>query len=85
MKKYHQTKGAFLLLDDPWLYLDIGDFVEVPHVEAIIDGTYVCQDNTDTEVKMFLRHLQIPKTVSDKDPPTLMSLAAYREYFKIVK
>ena len=83
--KYHQTKGACLLLDDPWLYLDIRDFSEVPQIKAIIDGTYVCLNNTDPAVKTFLRHLQRPTTFSDKEPHTLMSLVAYREYWKTVK
>ena len=39
----------------------------------------------DPTVKKFLRHLQCPWTVSDKEPPTLMSLAAYRESCKIFK
>ena len=62
-KKYHQTKGACLLLDDPRLYRDIGDFGEGKQVEAIMDGTYVCLDNTHQSVKTFLRHLQYPNTV----------------------
>ena len=85
LKKYHQTVGDFLWLDDSRLYSYIRDFGEFPQVEAILDSTYVCPDNTDPEVKTLLRHLQGPTTVSDKGPPTLMILAAYREYWKIVK
>ena len=51
LKKYHHTKVYLPLLDDLWLYQYIGDFGEVPNVEAILDGTYVCPDNTDQEVK----------------------------------
>ena len=32
LEKYHHNEGAFPLLDDPWLYIDIGYFVEVPQV-----------------------------------------------------
>ena len=42
VKNYHQTKVAYSVLDDPQLYLDIGDFDEGPQVEVILDGTYVC-------------------------------------------
>ena len=70
MKKHHHTEGACLLLDEPWLYLDIRDLSEGSHVEAIIDGTNVCQDNTNPAVKTCLRQLQLPTTVSDKQPPT---------------
>ena len=65
-KKYHQTKGACLLLDDPRLYRDIGDFGEGKQVEAIMDGTYVCPDNTDQAVKAFLGNLQCQNNVSNK-------------------
>ena len=37
LEEYHHTEGSCPLLDDPWLYLDIGDFGEGPHVEDIID------------------------------------------------
>ena len=66
MKKYHHTKGAFPLFDDPRLYLNISDFGEGPQVEAILDGTYVCTDNKDPSVKTFLGHLQLSPTVSGK-------------------
>ena len=45
MKKYHHTKGAWPLLDDPCLYSDIGALGEVPQVEAVLDSTYVCPDD----------------------------------------
>ena len=51
LKKYDQTKGACPLFDDPQLYLYIGDFGEGPHVEAILDVTSFCPDNTYPEVK----------------------------------
>ena len=73
------------LLDDARLYRDIGDFGEVSQVETILDGKYVCPDNTNQSVKILLRHLQRPNTVSNKEPPTLMSLAAYRESWRVVK
>ena len=85
MKKYHHTKGACPLLNDPQLYLDIEAFGEGPHVEDILDNTDVCPDNIYPAVKTLLIHQQRPKTVSDKELPTLMSLAAYRESWKIVK
>ena len=85
LEKYHQDNGTWPLLDEPWLYLDSRAFGEGPHVEAILDGTYVCPDNTDPAVKTFLIHLQQPTTVSDKEPPTMLSLAAYRESWKIFK
>ena len=67
------------------MYLDIGAFVEVPHVEAILDGTYVCPNNTNQALNTFLRHLQRPNTVSNKEPSTLMSLATYIESWKTIK
>ena len=79
MKEYHHNEGAFSLLDDPRLYLDIRAFDEGSQVEAILNGTYVYPDNTNPPVKTFLRHLQRPTTVSDKEPPTLMSLSAYKQ------
>ena len=45
----------------------------------------MCPENTYLAVKTFLRHLKLPTTVSGKDPPTLMSLAAYRESWEIFK
>ena len=51
VKKYHQIEGSCMLLDDHQLYLVIGDFDEVPQVEAILDGTYVWPDDTYPEVK----------------------------------
>ena len=42
IKVFHQTKAALPLLDDPWLYLDIGYLGEGSLVEAIIYGKYVC-------------------------------------------
>ena len=30
LKEYHHTEGAWPLLDDPWMYLDIGDFDKGP-------------------------------------------------------
>ena len=66
LKKYHQTEGACPLLDDPCMYLDIRVFNEGPQVEDILYVTYVFPDNTNLEVKTFLRHLQCPKIVSDK-------------------
>ena len=51
VKKYHQIEGAFPLLDDTMLYLDIGDFGEGPQVEAIIYGMYVYPDDKDPEVR----------------------------------
>ena len=33
----------------------------------------------------FLRHLQHPPKIPGKEPPTLMSLAAYKESLKLVK
>ena len=77
-EKYHHTEGSCTLLHDPCLYWDIKALREVSQVEAILDGTYACPDNNYTSVKTFLRHLQRPATVSDKYPPTLMSLANYR-------
>ena len=53
LKKYHYTKGVCQWLDEPWLYLDIRYFGEGPRIESIIDGTYVCPDNTDPAVKTF--------------------------------
>ena len=85
LKKYHQTKGACPLLDESWIFRNIGAFGEGPQVEAILDGTYVCPDNYYQAMKTFLKHLQRPNTVSNKEPPTLMSLAAYRESWKTVK
>ena len=85
VKKYHQIKGACLLFDETRLYLDIRDFGEGPQVEAIMDGTYICPENTGPEVKKLLRNLQRSTTVSDKEPLTLMSLDAYRESCEIVK
>ena len=85
LKKYHQTKGAFPLLDDPLLYLDIGDFGDSPEVKAILYSTYVCPDNTNPAVKNILGHLQRPTTVSDKKPSTLGILDAYRESWEVVK
>ena len=35
--------------------------------------------------KKFLRQLQHPNTVSNKEPPTLTSLSDYREYWKRIK
>ena len=79
MKKYHQTKVACPLLHDIRLYLDIGDFGEGPHVEYIIDGKYVCPENTYPKVNTFIMHIQRQTTVSGKKPRTLMSLAIYRK------
>ena len=45
----------------------------------------MCPENTYLAVKTFLRHLKLPTTVSGKDPPTLMSLAAYRESWEVFK
>ena len=73
------------MLNDPQLYLDIGDLGEIPQEEAIIDRIYVYPNNNDPAVKKFLRHLQHPTTVSDKEPQTLMSIASYIESWKIVK
>ena len=70
------------MLNDPQLYLDIGDLGEIPQEEAIIDSIYVYPNNTDPAVKTFLRHLQHPTTVSDKEPQTLMSIATYIESLK---
>ena len=50
LKKYHQTKGTFPLLDDPRLYSDIGSLSEGPEVEALIYGLYVCPNDTEQEV-----------------------------------
>ena len=80
MKKYHQTKRAYQLLDEPWLYLDIGDFGEGPQVEYIVDGTYVCTDNTDPAVKKIVRHIQLPPTVWSNKHTTLMILAKYMSW-----
>ena len=85
LKKYHQTKGACPWLGDPRLYIYIGAFGEVPRIESIPDGTYVCPYNTNQSVKKFLRHLQCPITVSDQEPPTFMIMDDYREPWKIVK
>ena len=85
MKKYHQNEGSCPLLDDPWLYLAIGALGEGPQVEDSLDGTYGYPDNTNISIKTFLRHLQRTKIVSDKEPLTLMSLAAHRESWKIIK
>ena len=85
VKKYHQTSVAFLLLDDPQLYSDISAFDEVPQVEAIIDGTYVCPDDTYPSVKTFLRQLKRPPTVSGKEPAILTSFTKYIAYWKKVK
>ena len=79
MEEYYETEGACPLVDDPRLYLDIGAFSKVPQVEAIIDSKCVFPENTNTKIKIFLRHLQRPKTISDKEPLTLISLDAYRE------
>ena len=75
MKKYHHNKGACPLDYNTLLYLDIWDFGEGSHVEAILEGTYVYPNNNSPAVKTLLRHLQRPAT----EPSTLMSLAAYRE------
>ena len=85
MTKHHHTKGDCPLLDDPHLYLDIGDLYEGPQAESVIDGTYVCPDDIHPALKILLRHLKIPLIVSGKEPPTLMSLGTYRESCKIVK
>ena len=66
LKKYHQTKGAGPLLNDPLLYIYIGAFGEGLQVEAIMYSTYVLPDNTDQAAKTFLRHLHRPITVSNK-------------------
>ena len=80
MKKYNQIKGDLQFLDDPQFYLDIRDFGEGPQVETISDGTYACPDNTDPSLKTFLRHVQRPTTVSDKEPPILISLVVYKAF-----
>ena len=85
MKKYHQTKGACPLIDDHCLYIYIGAFGEGPQVESILDGKYVFPDNTNQSVKIFMRHLKRPNTVLNKEYPTLMSLADYRQSWKTVK
>ena len=77
MKKYHQTEGAFPLLNDPRFYSDIGSLGEGPQVEAVLGDTYVCPDDIYLEIKTLLGHLKLPPMVSGKEPPTLMSLAAY--------
>ena len=41
LENYHQTKGAFPLLDEPSSYIDIRTVGEITQVEAIIDGAYV--------------------------------------------
>ena len=46
---------------------------------------YVCPENTYPAVKTLLKHLLLPNTFSNKEPPNLMSLAANRESWKIVK
>ena len=59
-------------------YIEILKTLEKVHVsEAIPDGTYVFPDNTNQAVKKFLRHLKRTNNVSKKEPPTLISLAAY--------
>ena len=85
MRNYHQTKGACLLLDDPRFYSNIKALGEFTKEEAILDGTYVYTDDICPSVKTISRHLQQKLTVSGKEPPTLMSLDAYRESWKIVK
>ena len=85
VKKYHHNEESCPLLDDPRLYSYIGDFIEGPQIEAILDDKYVCPEDKYPLVKKILRHLQRPSTVSGKEPPTLMILAEYREYWKIVK
>ena len=85
VKFFHQNKGACPLLDGPQLYSDIRDFGSVTQVESILDSMCICPDNTYLAVKTFLRHLKLPTTVSDKEPPTLMGLAAQREAWKIFK
>ena len=85
MKKYHKTKGACLLLDEPQLYCNIRALNEGTQVESSIDGTYVYPDDIYPAAKKNLRHLQRQAAVSGKEPPTLISLAAYRESWEIVK
>ena len=85
MKKYHQNEGACPSLDNLRLYLDIEAFCEFPQIEAIIDGTYFCQKNTNLAVKKFLIHRQRPTTISDMEPLTLMSLVVYRESWEKVE
>ena len=64
-ENYHQTEEPCPLINDPWLYLDIEASSECPQVKAILEGTYVCLDNTYPYVKKYFRHLQLPTTVSD--------------------
>ena len=66
LKKYHQIEGACQLLGDPRLYRDIGSFGEVTQVEAILNGMYVCPDNSNQVVNKLLRQLQLQNTVSNK-------------------
>ena len=66
------------MLDEPWLYLDIRDLIEGPHVEAIIDGPYVCPDGTYPEVEDYYGTYNTHRPFQIKEPLTLMSLTKYR-------
>ena len=66
LKKYHQTKGACALIDDPWWYVDIAFFGEGAHVEAITDGTYILPEKTNQVVNTLLIRLQRPNNFSNK-------------------
>ena len=61
MKKYHKTKGACLLLDEPQLYCNIRALNEGTQVESSIDGTYVYPDDIYPAAK---KKLKTPTTPS---------------------
>ena len=64
------------MLDDPLFYSGIGDFVEGPQVEAIIDGKYIYIYDTDPALEKLLSQQQLPPIFPGQKNPTLMSLDA---------
>ena len=57
--KYHQTEGFSQLLSGPLLD-DIGLLGEGPHVENILNGSYVVPDGTNPGTKLYLAAMAVP-------------------------
>ena len=84
-KKFHQTEGSGPLIDDPRLYLDLGQYRHGPSVPKVLYGIYKCPNDTTTYVVTLLCHIQIPPLVSITTPSTLKSPLEFRNYWKMVK